>query len=336
MLPQIINRIVEAGVSITRVQSFLLCRDHEAPGPGCIEDEYGVQMKDATFIWESKKPKADFLLGASKQRSPAAVLAQGLHDARWEAALLKAQLAEADYRLRELIRGNEQASGPSIEEQHSPDSLLALKRINFECGRGQLIAVVGSVGSGKSSLVNSILGETHLVSGTEAVRGRLALFPQTPFIFNDTLQNNIIFGSDGVFDAKRYARAIQCTALGPDLDALPGRDQTEIGEKGSCKLPLFFSTAFSIILSCPLILFFCSVLSSALFLTCSSLRHYLERWSEGSYNLPLLCLLCFHHFVLSSHSALFRVPSQSVRLLCSFLCSNVFSLGTSSDGSCRL
>jgi len=229
MLPQIINRIVEASISIKRVQSFLLSREHTAPGPGFIMDDYGVQLNDATFIWESNKP---VFAAANKHRSPKTVLAKALHDARWETALLKAELAEADHRLRELVGDNEQVSGHSIEEQHSSDSLLTLKRIQFTCGRGHLIAVTGSVGQGKSSIINALLGEMQLIHGTLAVKGRLALFPQTPFIFNDTLRANITFGSNGAFDARRYARAIQSTALQPDLDALPGGDMTEIGEKG--------------------------------------------------------------------------------------------------------
>lgn len=229
MLPQIINRIVEASISIKRVQSFLLSREHTAPGPGCIKDDYGVQLNDATFIWESNKP---VFAATNKHCSPKTALAKALHDARWETALLKAQLAEADHRLRDLVRSDEQASGHSIEEQHSSDSLLALKRIQFTCGCGHLIAITGSVASGKSSMINALLGEMQLIYGNLAVKGRLALFPQTPFIFNDTLRANITFGSAEVFDARRYARAIQSTALQPDLDALPGGDMTEIGEKG--------------------------------------------------------------------------------------------------------
>ena len=59
---------------------------------------------------------------------------------------------------------------------------------------GKLLAVVGRVGSGKSSLLATIMGETHLISGTLQRRGRVAYVEQEPCIFSDSVRNNILFG----------------------------------------------------------------------------------------------------------------------------------------------
>ena len=220
--------MVEAGVSISRIQSFLQCNEHTAPRSDEIEDDYGVRMENATLIYGSIKPEFDDE-SMNRHNSLANILAEQLHETRWEAALLKAQLSEADERKSAL------ASGESVEAPQSSPSPLALKRISFECKPGRFVAIVGHVGSSKSSLINAILGEMQLLSGTQSVKGRLALFPQTPFVMNDSLRNNItIFGKhgDGEFDAKRYERAIRACALEPDLQALPGGDSTIIGEKG--------------------------------------------------------------------------------------------------------
>jgi ABC-type multidrug transport system fused ATPase/permease subunit len=116
----------------------------------------------------------------------------------------------------------------------SPTNLLCLKRVNFQCNEGELVAVVGMVGSGKSTLINSILGEVKRLSGTSAVRGTLSYFSQSPFILNATIRDNILFGhvNDKVIDEALYQRAIECCALRHDLKMLSHGDQTEIGERG--------------------------------------------------------------------------------------------------------
>lgn len=63
-------------------------------------------------------------------------------------------------------------------------------------------------------------------------QGSVAYVPQQAWIQNATLKDNILFGSN--LEEKRYQSVVDACALGPDLDLLPGRDQTEIGEKVKC------------------------------------------------------------------------------------------------------
>lgn len=102
--------------------------------------------------------------------------------------------------------------------------------INMEVGAGQLVAVVGQVGAGKSSLLNAILGEMIRNGGQINTRGRVAYVPQQAWIQNATVEYNIHFGKPK--DAARYKSVLEACALTPDLKMLPGGDQTEIGEKG--------------------------------------------------------------------------------------------------------
>ncbi|CAL8366353.1 unnamed protein product [Gadus morhua 'NCC'] len=105
-----------------------------------------------------------------------------------------------------------------------------LKNISLDVGRGKLVAVVGAVGSGKSSLISAILGELHSVKGFVNLQGSVAYVPQQAWIQNATLRDNILFG--GPHDSDRFQGVLDACALGPDLELLPGRDLTEIGEKG--------------------------------------------------------------------------------------------------------
>ncbi|KAJ1949706.1 hypothetical protein FBU59_001024 [Linderina macrospora] len=106
----------------------------------------------------------------------------------------------------------------------------SLKDINIECRRDELLAVIGRVGAGKSSLVSAILGDMLKENGTVSVSGKVAYVPQQAWIMNATLKENILFGHK--YEPEFYDKVIEACALRPDLDMLPGGDLTEIGEKG--------------------------------------------------------------------------------------------------------
>uniref|UniRef100_A0A3B3TXC5 ABC-type glutathione-S-conjugate transporter n=1 Tax=Poecilia latipinna TaxID=48699 RepID=A0A3B3TXC5_9TELE len=112
----------------------------------------------------------------------------------------------------------------------TPEGPPCLKRINVRVPRGSLVAVVGHVGSGKSSLLSAMLGETEKRSGQVTVKGSVAYVPQQAWIQNATVQDNILFGRDKL--KTWYQRVLEACALLPDLDILPAGDATEIGEKG--------------------------------------------------------------------------------------------------------
>ncbi|XP_034253299.1 multidrug resistance-associated protein 1-like isoform X3 [Thrips palmi] len=111
-----------------------------------------------------------------------------------------------------------------------PEEPATLKNINFKVNEGSLVAVVGSVGSGKSSLVSALLGEMDKITGRVNTKGTVAYVPQQAWIQNATLKDNILFGQPA--DNSRYVKVVDACALKSDFDMLPGGDQTEIGEKG--------------------------------------------------------------------------------------------------------
>ncbi|KAF1518623.1 Multidrug resistance-associated protein 1, partial [Eudyptes sclateri] len=106
----------------------------------------------------------------------------------------------------------------------------SLNSINFTVPEGSLVAVVGQVGCGKSSLLSALLGEMDKKEGYVVVKGSVAYVPQQAWVQNATLEDNIIFGRE--MNESRYKRVIEACALLPDIEVLPTGDKTEIGEKG--------------------------------------------------------------------------------------------------------
>ncbi|XP_066909114.1 ATP-binding cassette sub-family C member 3-like, partial [Halyomorpha halys] len=135
---------------------------------------------------------------------------------------------------RNIISHDEKEEDPIVVEKGTfswgADEEATLRNLNLRVKPGSLVAVVGAVGSGKSSFLSAFLGEMHKVSGRVNTKGSIAYVPQLAWIQNCTLQDNILFGRN--LDNKRYHKVIEACALKADLEMLPGGDQTEIGEKG--------------------------------------------------------------------------------------------------------
>ncbi|XP_015979731.2 canalicular multispecific organic anion transporter 1 isoform X1 [Rousettus aegyptiacus] len=110
------------------------------------------------------------------------------------------------------------------------NSEATIRDVNLDIRPGQFVAVVGTVGSGKSSLISAMLGEMENIHGHIAIKGTVAYVPQQSWIQNGTIKDNILFGLE--LDEKRYQQVLEACALLPDLEVLPGGDLAEIGEKG--------------------------------------------------------------------------------------------------------
>uniref|UniRef100_A0A7N8WWT3 Multidrug resistance-associated protein 1 n=1 Tax=Mastacembelus armatus TaxID=205130 RepID=A0A7N8WWT3_9TELE len=130
-------------------------------------------------------------------------------------------------RLRVFL-SHEELQEDSVE--HKAVLKLSVVRLNVCIPEGCLVAVVGHVGSGKSSLLSALLGEMDKLEGTVNVKGSVAYVPQQAWIQNSSLKGNIIFGQE--WKEAWYQRVVEACALQPDLEILPAGDKTEIGEKG--------------------------------------------------------------------------------------------------------
>ncbi|KAL1981835.1 hypothetical protein VTN96DRAFT_2080 [Rasamsonia emersonii] len=112
----------------------------------------------------------------------------------------------------------------------SPETEIVLHDLNMNIRKG-ITMIIGPVGSGKSALIESILGETALKSGsTTAPLSRVAYCSQSPWIMNTTIRHNITGGSE--FDQKWYEFTISACGLEEDLEKIPGGDMCKAGSNG--------------------------------------------------------------------------------------------------------
>uniref|UniRef100_A0A3Q3WCA4 Uncharacterized protein n=1 Tax=Mola mola TaxID=94237 RepID=A0A3Q3WCA4_MOLML len=165
MLPQVISGVVQANVSLKRIQAFL---SHDELDPNAVDrkntaPDFSVTVVNGKFTWIKEDPPA-------------------------------------------------------------------LHNINVMVPQGSLLAVVGHVGCGKSSLISALLGDMEKLEGEVSIRGSVAYVPQQAWIQNATLRDNILFGQP--YNQQKYCCVLEACALTPDLEVLPGGDMTEIGEKG--------------------------------------------------------------------------------------------------------
>lgn len=124
-----------------------------------------------------------------------------------------------------------QAPAPAQAELAAKEAGLRLNA-DLTLMPGELLGITGPVGCGKSSLLMALLGEMECgpFERHEVHGGQAGFVPQQPWIMNDSLRNNILFGL--AFDSEWYQQVLTACDLQRDLQDMTGGDLTEIGERG--------------------------------------------------------------------------------------------------------
>eukprot|EP00816_Leptocylindrus_hargravesii_P007452 CAMPEP_0196807870 /NCGR_PEP_ID=MMETSP1362-20130617/7854_1 /TAXON_ID=163516 /ORGANISM="Leptocylindrus danicus, Strain CCMP1856" /LENGTH=1401 /DNA_ID=CAMNT_0042181965 /DNA_START=94 /DNA_END=4299 /DNA_ORIENTATION=- len=128
---------------------------------------------------------------------------------------------------------NDSTSSVPTEGSNCVESGFTLANIDFSLNNDEILAVVGPVGSGKSTLVHALIGEIESANDASRVTssGKVAYAGQSPFILNTSVRENILFGQE--YDRERYEKVLDDCCLRPDLKQIgPAGDMTQIGERG--------------------------------------------------------------------------------------------------------
>ncbi|XP_053202213.1 multidrug resistance-associated protein 1-like [Panonychus citri] len=204
MIPELLSSLIMASVSTKRINKFLNLDELDAYVTRNSDELDVLKIENGSFRWSPRDERPE---GNSRSC--------GFSNKKcfYTTNLLNDEVSK-------------ESDGLTLETKPS------LRHINMKVKPGSFVAIVGSVGSGKSSLLSAILGEMEKISGRININGKysIAYVAQQAWIQNTSLKNNILFGSP--FDESKYNQVISACALEPDIAYLPGGDETEIGEKG--------------------------------------------------------------------------------------------------------
>ncbi|KAJ1730729.1 hypothetical protein LPJ61_002870, partial [Coemansia biformis] len=239
-LPGALTEAKNTRVPLGRITEALLEEELEPVLDACPDLGAAIRIDRGVFAW-GRAPAVDNQDGGARCSetlgpSPSGEAARthtrfgmGSHNARRHAAgATNAHDRRPSERLRSY-RFPQRSAGN--EAGASATCSFVLGEIDIEIPHGSLVAVVGPVGSGKSSLASALVGEMDCISGRISRGGTLSYAPQAPWIMNETVRENIVFGLP--FNPQKYADVLESCALEADLACLPAGDQAEIGERGA-------------------------------------------------------------------------------------------------------
>ncbi|XP_065061425.1 ATP-binding cassette sub-family C member 10-like [Rhopilema esculentum] len=192
--PWVINGLMEAWVSIKRIEKFMTLQElnfedyYSSLTEGVLDESDGsvLEVDSGLFRWKGWKPDRT--------------------------------MSEEE---------------PVNQEYDVIKQPFLLENIHLQIRKGDLIGVIGKVGSGKSSLLAAITAEMERLDGKVYTSDEIDGFGfvnQDPWIQHMTIRENILFGKP--FYQRFYQDVIEACALREDLDALPDGDLTEVGEHG--------------------------------------------------------------------------------------------------------
>jgi ABC-type multidrug transport system fused ATPase/permease subunit len=273
-LPYGLQQYNQSLIAMKRIMQFLDAEDIEpyvtVVDPQSLQSEENqrmrdtiVEFRDACFSWTPKveearlaeeaavrktaetDAKAAAAVDAEKGKEEAATgseVERSTHNnADYDAVSTNEPAASAENEASEQLKKAEDGKAAAPQADYSNKAIHTLRNFNFRVARGELVGIVGTVGSGKSSILSALLGEMHLRSGEVRLTSKtnadgtlsapsIAYCDQRPWIINATVKDNILFGLP--YDEERFNRAIYAACMEDDITILEGGVNTEIGERG--------------------------------------------------------------------------------------------------------
>lgn len=206
MAPLMLTAYMNMVVSLGRIKAFLQTPDRNRQDEP-ESDEFVASVSSGDFSWSPPEKH------------------EGAESGDEEAKTLKASNVARE-------TGHPAAIELKSAKLSPPITAWYLRSVNLSIRRGTKVAVVGSVGSGKSSLLHALLGDMWASDRTRVRRSAsCGWVPQSAFVLSTTLKNNVTMGR--TFDSKRFKWAIHASAMETDLELLPDAERTEVGERGT-------------------------------------------------------------------------------------------------------
>ena len=247
-LPSIINNIIESAVSLKRIEEFI--RQPETVTENVHKEkfdknvDYAIKIKKGNFSWgvkqeeknKKKKEKEENIIEKDTESENSIIKKINDLDENLIPNISRETKIEEIEEIKEGEDNDYIKDGCKIQIDF-PKNIhfdVTLKEIDLEIKKGEILGIIGEVGSGKSSLLQAILNCLILLNPKECdgihINGDIGYASQIPWIQNDTIKNNILFFKE--YNKEKYEEILDKCQLKYDLDNFEGKDMTEIGEKG--------------------------------------------------------------------------------------------------------
>ena len=251
-LPSIINNIIESAVSLKRIEEFIrqpeTISENVHKGKYDEKVDYAIKIKKGNFSWgvkqeeknKKKKEEEENKEDKEKEKKVDNEVLKKIDDLNENLIpkVIETKIEDNENIIKEENDNDNdyKKDGCKIEIE-LPKNInfdVTLKEIDLEIKKGEILGIIGEVGSGKSSLLQAILNCLILLNPKECdgihINGNIGYASQIPWIQNDTIKNNILFFNK--YEKEKYETVLDKCQLNYDLDNFEGKDMTEIGEKG--------------------------------------------------------------------------------------------------------
>jgi ATP-binding cassette subfamily C (CFTR/MRP) protein 1 len=194
ILPLVIGQVTDAWQSIYRIQEYLLSEEQEDEAKPDVNAKNAVEMSHADFTWERTATQDPDSVPMGTSGKPATKQEVKIEKARQKTIKAEGKAAEKAAKADASSSGNSTPDDvATLTEAREP---FKLQNINFSIGRNELVAVIGGVGSGKSSLLAALAGDMRRTKGDLTIGASRAFCPQYAWIQNTTVKENILFGKE--------------------------------------------------------------------------------------------------------------------------------------------
>lgn len=200
LLPLVIGQVTDAWNSLKRIEEYMLLEEQSDEAVFDPDAKSAVELRHASFTWE-RTPTQDTDKVSAMAGGPGANNKGDDNKAKTDSSKEKKAAAAA----AAASKPNEaEDNGSTLVEDREP---FKLQDINVSIGRNELVAVIGTVGSGKTSLLAALAGDMRRTQGETILGASRAFCPQSAWIQNSTLKDNILFGKD--MDRPWYKQVIK-------------------------------------------------------------------------------------------------------------------------------
>ncbi|RKF61645.1 Multidrug resistance protein fer6 [Erysiphe neolycopersici] len=191
LLPLVISQTADAWSSISRIQEFLLNEDLKNTLQVDLGADTAVEMKDVDFTWE-QTPTGQ----AYSEKSPKPNI--GIQSHLIKMTKIKSSILQAKNKTHDTSECGPHNKRVIVNEKSPINNKtpFQLQNINLSIKRNELVAVIGGVGCGKSSLLAAIAGDMRKTKGDVEFGATRAFCSQSAWIQNTTVRENILFGRE--------------------------------------------------------------------------------------------------------------------------------------------